>query len=186
MLDQLPSRPGWRFALVGAALTTVAVAVGADVAAGERPLHTFALGLVAVVVAGLRVRLAGRHSGVFAAVSGAVVAQPALHATAKLLHPVDDHHGLAHAAQADVSITVFHVLVAAAVIAMVTSSEQLLLLMASTLTRARRGLRLLRAAAPSHPPAPVCTVEMRPPPPSREWVGYLTRRGPPTPSPRHP
>ena len=180
MVGPPPSCPSRRCVVAGAALMTVAVAVGADVAAEGTRLHTLALGLVAAVVAVMRVGLAGRHSGVFATVSGAVVAQPALHAAAKLLHPATDDDSPAHAAQTDALITVIHVLVAAAVIAVIIGCERILLLVASTVRQVWRWLRLLLTATPpAYPTAPVCTVEMRPLPPTRAWVDYLARRGPP-------
>jgi len=62
-----------RAAAAFAAAVTVAIAVGADVLAESHPLRVAALGLVAAVVAVLRVHRAGRHVGLFAAVSGIVV-----------------------------------------------------------------------------------------------------------------
>jgi hypothetical protein len=65
-------------------VTIVVAAITFDMLAGEHPTHTVALALVALAVAGLRLRLSGQREGLVSVVSGAVVAQPALHATAKL------------------------------------------------------------------------------------------------------
>jgi hypothetical protein len=62
-----------RAAAAFAAAVTVAIAVGADVLAEGHPLHLATLGLVAAMVAVLRARPAGRHGGLFAAVSGIIV-----------------------------------------------------------------------------------------------------------------
>jgi peptidoglycan/LPS O-acetylase OafA/YrhL len=59
---------GWtveRWSLAVAALVTVAAAVSMDVIADEHPTHTLTLGLIAVVVAALRIKLDGRYQGLF-------------------------------------------------------------------------------------------------------------------------
>jgi hypothetical protein len=174
-----PGTPAFRWMVGFGATATVVVAVVADVIAGEHPLHTATLGLVAVVVAVMRHRLAGRHEGLFAATRGAIVAQPALHALMKLLPASTDPGStpLGHTA-AETSTSVVHVLVAAAIVAGVASSERLFLAVAA-LQPLARWLRLLTWAA----------VQPRPPvslawPPVVALTGHahlasVSRRGPP-------
>ena len=172
-----------RVALPAAALLTILMAVGSDVVAGEGPVHTLVLGLIAAGVAVLRVRLAGRRSGLFAVVSGAVVAQPAFHAVAKVLHPwlgVGHHGDVAHSAPL---ITVVHLLLVAVIVAAVTLAEQLFVLLGSLVQRVWG--RLLGSPAPAFAAPAACTVPMRPMPPPRVWVSYLARRGPPAGSALH-
>jgi hypothetical protein len=52
---------GGRLPLVLGAMVTLAVAITFDMRAGEHPTHTVALALVALAVAGLRLRLGGRR-----------------------------------------------------------------------------------------------------------------------------
>ena len=166
-----------------AATATVVAAVAMDVLADEHPSHTAALGLVAVVVAALRVRLAGRYEGVFSAVSGALVAQPALHATSKIGGTVSlaDHHhgGLLHVVMSDGPAITMQVIVPALVVAAVVLAAQFLELLLGAL---RRPFRLI-----SRPPGrgcgriliPVCT---RPRGSMLRWCGWVirsARRGPP-------
>lgn len=168
-----------RVATALAASTTVAVAIGADFAAGEHPLHTATLGVVALVVAALRLRFAGHHGGLFAAVSAALIAQPALHAAMALLPAGAERPstGAAHTA-AEASVTVLHVLVAALVVSAVAGAEKLFLLVAAV-TPCRRWLGLLAWS----PPRPRPTAPPAPPPaaPVRRWsaVAHMPRRGPP-------
>jgi hypothetical protein len=175
--------PASRRATGLAAIVTVVVAVAADVIAGGHPLHTATLGLVALVVAVMRHRLAGCHVGMFAVVRGAVVAQPALHAAMKLLPDAADPGStlLGHSA-ADTSTTAVHLVAAAAIVAGVAGSEQLFLAVA-TLQPFTRWLRLLAcgAARPRFPSAPV----PEPPAVSAKRLANLatvSRRGPPAPA----
>ncbi|MCF7552713.1 hypothetical protein [Pseudonocardia sp. WMMC193] len=128
MPRSLPHGPGAaapgirRGAVAFGALVTVVAAIGMDLLAGEHPLHAATLGVVAAAVAAIRVRLAGRHSGVLALLSGALVAQPALHAATALL-PADTH-------AAETSLSLLHVAVTAAIVAMVTGAQALFLVLA--------------------------------------------------------
>lgn len=109
----------------GAAALAAAVAVGSDVLAGGQPLHTMSLGLVGVVVALLRIRLAGRHRGLFAAMTASFVAQPILHAATKILDSPVPAGSAGHAVQ-ETSFSVLPVVVAAAIVVAVACAEQLL------------------------------------------------------------
>lgn len=110
-------------------MVTIVTAVGFDALAGERPLHTLGLALVALVVGVLRWWAAGRDRDVLAAVSGAVVAQPALHAASKLLAgPLEITAG------AEVVLSLTHVVIAAVAVLAVTTAAHLLQLLG---TRAR-------------------------------------------------
>lgn len=108
----------------GAAALAAAVAVGSDVVAGGQPLHTMSLGLVGVVVALLRIRLAGRHRGLFAAMTASFVAQPVLHAATKVLGSPVPAGSAGHTVQ-ETSFSVLPVVVAAAIVVAVACAEQL-------------------------------------------------------------
>lgn len=171
-----------RRVLLLAASATVVVAVGSDVVAGGHPLHTATLGAVAAAIAVLRLRLAGRHNGPFAAISAAILAQPVLHAATKLLPSGTESVAAApgHAA-AEASVTVLHVLVAALIVCAVVGVEQLYLLVAALAPLTEwLGLLLWRPLRPqpalSSPPPPVA--------PARRWsfVAHIPRRGPPAPA----
>lgn len=75
-----------------AAVMTVVVAVAMDILADEHPTHTLVVALAAVSVAAVRIRLAGRFNAILSSMSGALVAQPALHAALSHEH-VDLHAG---------------------------------------------------------------------------------------------
>lgn len=109
----------------GAAALAAAVAVGSDVVAGGGPLHSVSLGLVGVVVALLRIRLAGRHRGLFAAMTASFLAQPVLHAATKLLGSSVPAGSAGHTVQ-ETSFSVLPVVVAAAIVVAVACAEQLL------------------------------------------------------------
>lgn len=169
--------PPLRAAVGFAAVVTVGAAVGMDLLAGERPLHTATLGLVALVIGLARIRLAGNYSGYFSAVSGAIVAQPALHAAMKLLSPVpDETAGLAHHA-AETSISFTHVLVAAVIVAAVTGAQQLFLLLAAAVPIGWL-LLLVRVPTPRTPPVPVASAAATP---VKRWslIRVTPLRGPP-------
>ena len=160
------------------ACATVVVAVGADVVAGGHPLHTVTLGLVALVVAVMRMGLAGRHASLFAASRGAVVAQPALHAAMKLFPAQGGPgSGLGHTA-AETSTTALHVLVTALIVAFVAGAEQLFLAVAALQPFTRWLFLATWATARPHSPAPIGepiegAVTRRP------HLTEVPRRGPP-------
>lgn len=174
--------PARRPVVAATALAATAVAVGSDVVAGEHPEHSLTLAAVGVLVMVLRLRLAGRHRGLFAALTAAFLAQPVLHATMTVL-PVTAEHGhdavgtSAHLVSA-ASVTGLHLVVAATIVAAVASAEHLFV---AVVVRAPLG-RWLR-----------CFDVVPPPPPSwvaaptqsasrtYRWahVAHVPRRGPP-------
>ncbi|MGH3585149.1 MAG: hypothetical protein ACRDQ0_02405 [Pseudonocardia sp.] len=166
--------------LATAASATVIAAVSMDVLADEHPSHTAALGLVAVVVAALRLRLGGRHEGVFSAVSGALVAQPALHATSKIGGTAgrgDHHEGLLHVIVTDAPTALVQVVVPAIIVVTVAFSAQLLRLLGGAL----RPLALV-LSSPSAPRRVRIDVRTRPRGSMLRWCGWAiraARRGPP-------
>ena len=174
---------GSRLPLVIGAIVTFVAAITFDVLAGEHPTHTVGLALVALAVAGLRLRLGGRREGLVSVVSGAVVAQPVLHATAKLDRGVTHHAsgGLLHMLLTDGPGAAIQLAVSAAIVIAVATSGRITQLL---LTALRRPVRLLLVSGPSAP-APVR-------PPARRsgrrhgsmlrWCGWsiqAARRGPP-------
>jgi hypothetical protein len=169
--------------LAVAATATVVGAVAMDVLANEHPSHTAALGLVAVVVAALRLRLAGRYEGLFSAVSGALVAQPALHSTSKIGGTVgwgDHPGGLLHVVASDAPATAMQVIVPALIVIAVAFFAQFLRLLIGAL---RRPLRLVCSSPLTEPSAVLITVRTRPRGSMLRWCGWAiraARRGPPT------
>jgi hypothetical protein len=186
-IDMTPIRPGSgataRVSLAIGASASVVAAVLLDVLAGEHPTHTLSLALVALVVAGVRLYMGGRHESVFAIVAAALVAQPALHATSKLGegHAVVVDDGLMHLVLADGPGTVMQVVTTAAIVVAVALSSRIAELFIGAVLRP---VLLLVAAAP----APVRTVHVAIDS-LREgsmlrWCGWslrAARRGPPAP-----
>lgn len=168
--------------LAVAATATVVAAVAMDVLADEHPSHTAALGLVAVVAGVLRLSLADRHEGVFSAVSGALVAQPALHATSKIGGTTgrgDHPPGLLHVIASDGPATAMQVIVPALIVIAVAFSAQFLRLLASAL---RRPLRLILVLPRTEPRSVPVTVRTRPRGSTLRLCGWAiraARRGPP-------
>ncbi len=168
---------------VGAGLAVVA-AVGLDVLADEHPTHTVSLGIVAAVVAALRLHLAGRHETVLAPVAAALVAQPALHATSKL---GGGHHGvggdgLLHVVTADGPGTAMQVAVSAVVVVAVALSARFTELLAHVLSRP---VRLLLMGPPAAPSSGGVAVRSRRRGSMLRWCGWTlraARRGPPAPA----
>lgn len=176
---------GSRLPLLVGAMATLVAAIAFDVLAGEHPTHTVALALVALVVAGVRVHLGGRREGLVPVVSGAVVAQPVLHATAKL-DTSTTHHvsgGLLHMVVADGPGAAMQLVVTAAVVIAVATSGRIAQLL---LTALRRPAGLLVSGPP--PPTPVrapVRLCVRRHGSMLHWCGWsiqAARRGPPRPS----
>lgn len=163
--------PG-RAALTGAAVVTVAVAVGCDVLTGERPHHTVGLAVVALVVGVLRRWAAGRDRGALTAVSGALVAQPALHLTTETFGTAGS------TAVGDLLVTVLHVVLAGTVVLAVTSAAYLFHLLG---VRARAQVRrLLFPPERVHPwPTPMAPAAAAPVVVDDHFLVGLRRRGPP-------
>mgnify|MGYP001096874314 CR=1 FL=1 len=150
------------------------VAVVSDLAAGEHPLHAATLGLVAASVAGVRVRLAGRHSSVFSVLSGALVAQPVLHAAVKLLPLAPDpvHHA------AETSISAIHIAITVTIVAVVTGAQSLVLALATACPRVDLLLPAPRTPSDTGPRISLVerTTQIGP-----QWLftADVSRRGPP-------
>jgi hypothetical protein len=174
--------------LAVAATATVIAAVAMDVLADEHPSHTAALGLVAVVVAALRLKLAGRYEGVFSAVGGALVAQPALHTMSKIGGPVGpgDHSGLLHVVTSEGPVTAMQVIVPALIVIAGASCVRFVGLLLGTLCRPLLLLTSSSLEPPSRVLIMICTVRRGS---MLHWCGWAiraARRGPPAvPSPAH-
>lgn len=191
-----PPRPGptrrtgggeGRAPLVVGALVTLVAAVAFDVLAGEHPTHTLGLALVAVVVAVVRLRLGRRREGVLSVVSGAVVAQPALHAIAKIdIAKIDASaavtapEGPLHVIFADGPAAAMQIVVSVAVVIAVATSGRFAQLL---LTALNKPVQLLVSGPP---PAPPMSTSIRPRARrtgSRQlwwgWSSQAARRGPP-------
>ena len=183
-MDRRPYSPG-RVALVGGAVITVGTAVGFDILAGERPLHTAGLALVAMVVGVLRLRMAGRDRGVWTVVSGAVVAQPALHAAGQLLHgATETAHAGEHPLAADALTTLAHVAIAATVVLIAATGAHLLQFLATQVRVLVR--QVLARSTPTRPtPTPRMAFSTPRTQARHRWhLGGPSRRGPPIPAPR--
>jgi hypothetical protein len=178
---------GWtveRWSLAVAALVTVAAAVSMDVIADEHPTHTLTLGLIAVVVAALRIKLDGRYQGLFSTVSGALALQPALHATSELgsrpLADWDNESGPLHVVLADGPTTAVQIIVTALVVVAVASCARIVEFLFGTVYLP---LQLLLVGTPEVVDAPVesgirsqhfASILQ-----SCGWAILASRRGPP-------
>jgi hypothetical protein len=164
-------------AFFGATVTVVAV-VALEVAAGERLLPTLVLAGLATVAALLRILLAGRYRGLFAAVTCGLVMHPTLHLVAGAARPLttDAALDLAHLLGSDLPVTVGQVIIAALIVAVVGSSEPGFLLAAAVIRRILRRLvakPIWGIAQAVLPPAP-WPVRRAP-----LWCRHVGRRGPP-------
>lgn len=175
---------GRRVIVAAASVLTVLSVLSLDVAAGTGPTHTAGLAALAVVVSAARIALVGRHRGLFATLSAALVAQPAVHALGEGFDPAAAHahsatSGLGHAV-ADTVSTATHLLLAGLVIAGVGTAEWLLELVAFTVDRALTFLLLaLRSASQRFVAGPAIPATRRPVPSGGVWIDYPARRGPP-------
>lgn len=164
---------------IAAALAAV-VAVGSDVVAGGQPLHTMSLGLVGVVVALLRIRLAGRHRGLFATMTASFVAQPVLHAATKILGTLGPVGSAGHAVQ-ETSFSVLPVVVAAAIVVAVACAELLL-----DMVDVRRAVGLwlrMSGFVIGRRTAGALVDAVRSTPGRRRALAHVHRRGPPAAAP---
>jgi hypothetical protein len=172
-----------RFSLAVGAGIAVAAAVALDVLADEHPTHTLSLGIVAAVVAVLRLHLAG-HENVLAPVAGALVAQPALHATTKLggSHDAVGGDGLMHVVTADGPGTSMQIAVSAVIVVAVAASVRFTELLVRVLSRP---VRLLTVGPPVAPTACAVAVRSGRRGSMLRWCGWTlraARRGPPAPA----
>jgi hypothetical protein len=173
-----------RFSLAVGAGSAVAAAVALDVLADEHPTHTASLGIVAAVVAVLRLHLAGRHENVLAPVAGALVAQPALHATTKLGagHDAVGGHGVMHVVAADGPGTSMQIAVSALVVIAVAAGARFTELLVRVLARP---VRLLTVGPPVAPSVGAVAVRSERRGSMLRWCGWTleaARRGPPAPA----
>jgi hypothetical protein len=172
-----------RFSLAVGAGTAVAAAVALDVLAEEHPTHTLGLGIVAAVVAALRLYLAGRHETVLAPVAGALVAQPALHATTKIgEYGAVGGDGLMHVVAADGPGTLMQIAVSAVVVVAVAASARFAELLVRVLSRP---VRLLTVGPPVAPSVAAVWVRSGRRGSMLRWCGWpieAARRGPPAPA----
>lgn len=123
MVEQRGSSELYRAAELGMGATFF-VAVAANILAGRHPLHTVTLCLLILAFSAVRLHHVGRHGGLFAALRGAVVAQPVLHATTKALPASSGLDPGAFGHPAENSTTALHVLLAAAVVVAVAGADQ--------------------------------------------------------------
>jgi hypothetical protein len=173
-----------RFSLSVGAGIAVAAAVALDVLADEHPTHTASLGIVAAVVAALRLYQAGRHENVLAPVAGALVAQPALHATTKLggSHEVVGGDGLMHVVTADGPGMSMQIAVSAVIVVAVAASARFTELLVRMLSRP---VRLLTVGPPVAPSVAAVAVRSERRGSMLRWCGWplrAGRRGPPAPA----
>lgn len=137
-------------ALISSSVLVLVAAVGFDVAADERPIHTVTVALAAVIVGAGRVWMQGRLRGVFAAVNFAIIGQPAVHALTKLTY-VADAVPHSHGWPEDFSSVALHIAVALLVVA-VSASEPVCAFVAGTIIRS---LRPATPPRPSDAPSPI-------------------------------
>jgi hypothetical protein len=174
--------------LAVAAVVTVLAAVLLDIKAAEHPTHTVIVGLAAAVVAVVRLRLAGRFDDVLAAISGAIVAQPALHATAGADNPGlgAGLHGPLHVVASDGPKGLVQVAVPTLVVLVVVFCSRLVALLLGAMPR-RTGRPSASLVDPRRPtrPAVVRTARLGS---MVRWCGWAlqtARRGPPPPLRAH-
>lgn len=139
---------------VTAGLLAVVVAVLSDLAAGEAALHIATLGLVTGAMAMLRIRMTGRARGLLQFLSACVVAQPALHAAAKLVPHAPLDHGIGrNVGPADLAVTATQLVVALLIVAVVSCAEQVATLISGVIRVCRLWIRLeaLHSREPAHP-----------------------------------
>ncbi|MGD9527821.1 MAG: hypothetical protein AB7V44_13635 [Pseudonocardia sp.] len=171
---------GQRTPLPIAAGVTVAATAAADLAAGGLMWHVATTALVAGLVAGNHLLLAGRGRGVLQIVSGIVVAQPAVHAATKFVPHGPLEHGSVHGiGGADVLTTCIQLTIAAAIVGMVTGAEQLVALAAAVFIRTRD--RCLVHRPRTAPPRRLLArpASRRTRPHGQFRPGVVPRRGPP-------
>lgn len=172
------SRRAVNSAVTIAAAVTVVVAVGADLLAGSHSAHVALVGVIAIALGVVRARLAGRHRAIFGVLSAVIVAQPAIHAALTLSASGLAAQGL-HDLDPDDVTTLANMAFAGAVVVGVGLVEKLLLAVEAAMRSCCEAVLALLGRAPA-PTGPVLTTALEPvQPPSRAWVRYEARRGPP-------
>lgn len=168
-----------RHLVVAAGFLAVVVAVLSDLVAGEAALHTATLGLVTGATAILRVRMAGRARGLLRFLSACVVAQPALHAAAKLVPHAPLDHGVGrNIGLADIAVTGTQLVVAVLIVAVVSCAEQIATLISGVIRVSRLWIRLEAPYSDE-----VAHTVRRTPVRAQLWSRYqpiaMRKRGPP-------
>lgn len=179
MAGRVPSLTG-RLPFALATLAMLAWAVFTDAVTTEHPSHIAVLGLVAIVIGALRVKLARGFDGVFPAVAGALVMQPALHAVSKAasLGGGSEHGTVLQMVAADGFAPAMQVAAPVLIVIAVASSIRFFELLLSAL---RHPIRLLITAldAPCVIPSNARTVRCGS---MLRWCGWIiraARRDPP-------
>lgn len=142
--------------------------------------HVATLGFVALLVAMVRVWMAGRDRGLLPLVSACVVAQPAVHAAAKLI----PHGSLTHApvggvGHVDLAVTLIQVVLAVAIVGVVSFAEQIVTVLVAAFGG---GWARVLGYVPHRAPEP-CRVRraVRPGQLSSQYrPGVVPTRGPPS------
>ncbi|MFC5136747.1 hypothetical protein ACFPK1_00755 [Actinomycetospora rhizophila] len=164
-----------------ASALTVGSALSLDVAAGTGPVHITGLAVLAVGVGALRIALVGRHQGLFATLSAALVAQPAVHALGEGFDPAHAHAPTPTAghAVADSVTTAIHLALAGLMIVAVGAAEWMLELAALTVGRILTFLLLVLRGSSRRFVARPATPTARRAHVGGVWIDYAARRGPP-------
>jgi hypothetical protein len=183
-----PVRHGRRpatLALAAAAAVTALGAVALDSRVGVHRTHTVVIGLAALIVGIVRLRLSGRFDDVFPAVCGAIVSQPALHATAASESSAlgAGLTGPMHVVAADGPAGLIDAVTPAVVVLALVFCSRLIALLLSVLRRPTRRSAPnpvdtedpVRIAAAHTPPMGAMLLS------SCGWALQTARRGPPRP-----
>lgn len=168
-----------QWALVAGSTLTVVMAVAFDLRPGEAPLHAASLGALVAGVAVLRAHLASWRCRLLQFVSSCIVAQPALHASLKLIPHAPIEHGPGQQiGQADVYLVGTQIAVVLAVVATVLFAERIAILAGGVIRACwlRICLRVSHSGPGKARPriAPACQLLT-----SRYRPGAIARRGPP-------
>ena len=160
-------------------MLAVVVAVVSDLAAGGAALHVATLGLVIGAMAMLRLRMTGRARGLLQFLSAGVVAQPAIHAAAKLVPHGPLHHGVGpDIGPADLAVTGTQLVVALLIVALVSCAEQIAALICGVIRVGGRWIRL-EAPSPDERARTVRRTPVRAQLSSRYRPIAMRKRGPP-------
>lgn len=175
-----PILSGRRAIVAVASILTFGAALSLDVVAGTGPIHTAGLAVLAVVVGAFRIAMVGRHQGLFATLSAALVAQPAVHALGEGFDPAHAHATPATGhAMADSATTAIHLALAGLMIVAVGAAEWMLELVALTVGRILTFLLLVLCGTSRRFVARPATPTARRARIGGVWIDYAARRGPP-------
>jgi hypothetical protein len=161
-----------------AAALAVVVTTAADLAARATLWHVLTLGLVAALVAVVRVWTAGRDRGLSRVVAAAVALQPASQVGVALVPHGSLHYAPNGVGEADLLLTAVQLAAAAAIVGAVSFAEQIVSFVG---TRVARAWARCSGALPRTGPK---RLAMRPVAralrvPTRHAPGAIARRGPP-------